>query len=614
MPDLTDRETGTETPGAKFKIFVPMMKAMRADDGEMVLSGIASSTVTDLHGDLMTASALDDMLAAARQNLTIFLNHSYRVPEDVAGSVRSASLKRDADIVDLSFDRIVVNKANARAIEAFESVEGGTKLGLSIGAQIPEGGAHYDKTKKGWVIEHVLLMETSIVSLPANPRSWVDYAVKAMSGHYPDQFANIVKAKGLEGISKDLTPWLQDDIDAEGIDPEAIPAVESAAAIALRMSGTMPPVALVTVGDPPADANFLNPVAAAAVLDLEKSDGQHPHAHEHDHEHTHGYGSTELVHSHDHFHMHSHEHDADHEHSSAASDKYQHDHWHNTGDDVHEHDNGVDAGVSGVYDSVETMKESHPELPDAAFACLDSTGRHYPHHNADGAVNKALLRNALARIGDPANTQCGKAHLERHAKALGIGQEKSDEPEVFCENEFVHLDDETVVRAIDYNLDHGDAPILILSEAIEGPMVAVEVTGDQTASITVREDGSTEVSVQDAPPSNPDPMESAIATMDEAALMRLLDTGSLSIETATEVVRVLASELSVAKAATVEAEAQRDQALEMAQRVIEGTGVILAKLSSLPTGRRAVAKQVNESFEHLAGYYTDDVMSILRSK
>mgnify|MGYP001611060687 CR=1 FL=1 len=61
-------------------------------------------------------------------------------------------------------------------------------------------------------------------------------------------------------------------------------------------------------------------------------------------------------------------------------------------------------------------------LPDSAFACIDSAGRHYPHHAAQGALDLPHLRAALSRIGDPSNTQCGKSHLLRHARAEGIGE------------------------------------------------------------------------------------------------------------------------------------------------------------------------------------------------
>lgn len=168
-----------------FKIFTGILKATRSADGKMRLHGVASSTVRDRHGDIMTRTALDDMHRAANKNLTIFLNHSYNVPEDVAGSVEKADIfERGTDDVgspiwDLDFD-VVVNQSNDRAIKAFEAIEDGTLLGLSIGAMIPEGGAARNKKSGAYTFNHVDLLETSIVGIPANPRSWVTNAIKAL--------------------------------------------------------------------------------------------------------------------------------------------------------------------------------------------------------------------------------------------------------------------------------------------------------------------------------------------------------------------------------------------------------------------------------------------------
>jgi hypothetical protein len=54
------------------------------------------------------------------------------------------------------------------------------KLGTSIGAQILPGGAWKDTTKGVTVIDDVALLEASIVGIPANPRSFVHYAMKAL--------------------------------------------------------------------------------------------------------------------------------------------------------------------------------------------------------------------------------------------------------------------------------------------------------------------------------------------------------------------------------------------------------------------------------------------------
>lgn len=161
-----------------FSLFTGLLKTARTDDG-MILTGVASSTVKDRHGDVMTANALDSMLRTA-DGMTIYLNHSYNVPEDVAGTVQRAWINQSGeDLHDLHFE-IRINEDNPRAVQAFNAIDKGTKLGLSIGAMIPDGGAKRNKGSGSYIIDEVELLETSIVSIPANPRSWVDYARKSL--------------------------------------------------------------------------------------------------------------------------------------------------------------------------------------------------------------------------------------------------------------------------------------------------------------------------------------------------------------------------------------------------------------------------------------------------
>jgi len=194
---------------ADFNIFSGMLRAFR-DDGVMRLSGIASSTIKDRHGDVMTDRALAAMLKSA-DNLTIFVNHEYRVPEDVVGTVEKAWISTTADptgldIHDLHF-QIAMNDSNPRAVKTFEAIERGSKLGLSIGAMIPDGGAVRDKHSGGFVINDIDLVETSIVSIPANPRSWIDYAVKSLrkkSEERPDLIKEL-EAEELDHVEDALT-------------------------------------------------------------------------------------------------------------------------------------------------------------------------------------------------------------------------------------------------------------------------------------------------------------------------------------------------------------------------------------------------------------------------
>ncbi len=167
------------TNDVRFNIYTGLLKAApMGEDGIKRLKTTASSTIKDLSGDEMELSALQRMAATAQQNMTIFLNHKYQVPEDVLGSVEKAEIHtRDAGMFDLDFD-IRVDESNERAVKTWNQIMNGTKLGCSIGAKIPEGG--YEVTKDGLKIKDVYLLEASIVGIPANPRSFVQYATKAL--------------------------------------------------------------------------------------------------------------------------------------------------------------------------------------------------------------------------------------------------------------------------------------------------------------------------------------------------------------------------------------------------------------------------------------------------
>jgi hypothetical protein len=79
--------------------------------------------------------------------------------------------------VDLDFD-IRLNESNPRALQTYEAIKSGVKLGTSIGAIV----RHAEKKKGGGLrIDDLELLEASIVGIPANPRSWVQYAVKSIN-------------------------------------------------------------------------------------------------------------------------------------------------------------------------------------------------------------------------------------------------------------------------------------------------------------------------------------------------------------------------------------------------------------------------------------------------
>lgn len=152
------------------------------------LSCTASSSIKDLHEDEFTPECVQKMATSALQKqMTIFLNHQYKVPEDVFGSTTASKsvVRLDADgspVTDMDLE-MLLNETNPRAVQTYDAVEGGVKLGVSVGALIRNWHPRDPNDTWGWdgmVIDDVELLEASIVGIPANPRSWVQNAVKSL--------------------------------------------------------------------------------------------------------------------------------------------------------------------------------------------------------------------------------------------------------------------------------------------------------------------------------------------------------------------------------------------------------------------------------------------------
>jgi hypothetical protein len=163
------------------------IKAIDTEEGKAKIVRLTASTnVRDSYGDTFTEKGLQLMKTAA-PGTTIFLNHSQRVPEDVFGAVVSADLvKRKAqgtdgeeiEVLCLDYD-VEVDDSNPRAAITYAQIQRGiAKLGASVTVavrkkDIPQGGG-------GMKIDNPHYIECSIVGLPANPLSWVQYAQKAL--------------------------------------------------------------------------------------------------------------------------------------------------------------------------------------------------------------------------------------------------------------------------------------------------------------------------------------------------------------------------------------------------------------------------------------------------
>src|SRR6266850_4722756 len=146
-----------------------VIKAYRDESGTRRFSLTASSDDTDLVGDVMTAAALKRMETAA-PGTTMFLNHSYSVPEDVFGAVETAhviakSLKsaengNDTPMLCLEYEG-VVEENNDRAIKVHDMMMAGrVKLGASVSVLVTDKTPAKDGRR---LINDVYYLECSVV-------------------------------------------------------------------------------------------------------------------------------------------------------------------------------------------------------------------------------------------------------------------------------------------------------------------------------------------------------------------------------------------------------------------------------------------------------------------
>jgi hypothetical protein len=159
---------------------VQVSKAKKGEEGVApTITIIASSNNPDLDNDRMARTALERMVEQA-PGTTVFMNHQYKVPEDVFGSVLTAELVeldlpigRNGEAIPslcLQMD-VVVEILNPRAQLIYSYVEAGrVTLGTSVGVIVTQADKAKDGTQE---FEDLYYLEVSIVGIPANQQAWV---------------------------------------------------------------------------------------------------------------------------------------------------------------------------------------------------------------------------------------------------------------------------------------------------------------------------------------------------------------------------------------------------------------------------------------------------------
>lgn len=136
------------------------MKLKKVEDGEeqgnLKVTGMASTNTQDRHGDIIAAGAWTNGLEAYKRNPILLFNHKY---DCVIGKVTSVKPTDMGLEVDAEIDREL-------APDVARMVEKGYVNTFSVGLMAKD--VEYVREMDGFVIKEVDLFELSVVSVPAN--------------------------------------------------------------------------------------------------------------------------------------------------------------------------------------------------------------------------------------------------------------------------------------------------------------------------------------------------------------------------------------------------------------------------------------------------------------
>jgi phage head maturation protease len=279
MPDLQRPPIVNKSDERYFSIKTAKVEATvktAADGSETkVIRGIASSTVQDRMGDFLTEACQVSMLDQCK-GMTMWLNHSYKVPEDILGTLTDATLQRSTDAqqgdcIDLMIE-VTIDETNPRALQAWTSVaERGVKLGFSIGGYFLDVTIDEDERYYyALTVNDIELLEISLVGIPANPRAYTKAfeapieALKAAIVKRAEQIVKEGKTKAEAGIlvKKSLFGGSEEQMDQLETPAADAPELTDAEVVNEAAAAAAPPEAETAVETPAADA----PATAAAPV------------------------------------------------------------------------------------------------------------------------------------------------------------------------------------------------------------------------------------------------------------------------------------------------------------------------------------------------------------
>src|SRR6266581_7149396 len=137
--------------GTDFDIYTRAAIADESSD-RPIIRMVGSSTVKDLQGDTMMVTALEDM-TRCDSNLTIFIDHTYDLPDSVYGSLmESPTIKMQGGIADL---HLAVETDFSRPVSKARDIytqisKGKIRMGCSIGCQVTNYSLEEGADRDSW--------------------------------------------------------------------------------------------------------------------------------------------------------------------------------------------------------------------------------------------------------------------------------------------------------------------------------------------------------------------------------------------------------------------------------------------------------------------------------
>ena len=145
-----------------------VVKSYKDTNGEFHIVGYAATSDFDLQGDVITRSALKQSEGDLIKNSTMLFNHDDGVP---IGKVVKSNLDEKGLLIDAMLDQeAVIPKTGTKVVNA---VKNGFLNKFSIRGQVMDAVKEYVAGigRMANVIKRMMLVEVSLVSVPANPEA-----------------------------------------------------------------------------------------------------------------------------------------------------------------------------------------------------------------------------------------------------------------------------------------------------------------------------------------------------------------------------------------------------------------------------------------------------------